>query len=285
MKVSICGTGLMGSAIADRLRQMNVEVVAYNRTIEKARLLQDLGVVVVESPQQVFEQTDIILLTLSEKSSIDAVISQCSASVFKGKTIVQMGTIAPSQSQELEQFFMKQGAQYIECPVIGSRNEARGGVLIMMAGGDKNVFDASYDLLKMLASNPRYVGDVGKAAILKLSLNSLIISHVVGFSLSLGLAKKGGVSIDQFMETLKESSLYAPMIEKKLSRWVEDNYDDPNFPVKHLLKDCNLVIDQMNVENISTDVLISIRRLLESTIEQGLGDGDYSAIYKTINNC
>ncbi|MFC1510512.1 NAD(P)-dependent oxidoreductase [Candidatus Omnitrophota bacterium] len=285
LNISICGTGLMGTALGQKCCAAGVSVIAYNRTLEKTKPLESVGAQVVTAPQEAFERGNVILLVLSEKASIDGVLSQCEDPVFKGKSVLQMGTIAPDESQDLERFFGDRGARYLECPVLGSRKEAAAGTLILMAGGEPQVFEDVLDVLKLFASHPRYVGPVGKASTLKLAFNSLIISHVVGFSLSLGLAQKGGVDVGQFMEMLRESSLYASMIEKKLPRWMDNNYADPNFPVKHLLKDCNLIMEQMNAHEMSTDVLVAVHQLLENTMQLGLGEADYSAIYKTINNC
>ena len=74
-------------------------------------------------------------------------------------------------------------------------------------------------------------------------MNQLIAGLTSSFSLSLSLIEKEAVDVDQFMEVVRSSALYAPTFDKKLDRMLERDFSNPNFPSKHLSKDTKLFLD------------------------------------------
>lgn len=95
--------------------------------------------------------------------------------------------------------------------------------------------------------------------------------------------QRQGVDVEAFMEVLRNSALYAPTFDKKLSRMVERNYADPNFPTKYLLKDVNLFLGEAQGIGLETSSLQGVQQLLNTAISQGLSETDYSALFNTVN--
>ena len=85
------------------------------------------------------------------------------------------------------------------------------------------------------------------------------------------------------MDIVRQSSLYAPMYDKKLPLWLKRRYENPNFSTQHLLKDVNLIIREAQNKRVSADVIRSIRKVLLKAIGQGYGHKDYSSIFNIIN--
>ena len=285
MNVAFLGTGLMGLPMANRLWENGIELTAYNRTPEKLKPLQEKGVKVTTVPEQAMRNADCIILMLTNTAAIYSVLlSDTSWRTLAGKTIIQMGTITPSESRQIQESLTAAGAEYIEAPVLGSIPEAKAGKLIIMVGAQRYQYDRYLELLQNLAPDPILVGGVGSAAALKLALNQLIVSLTSAFALSLGFLQRQNVNVDAFMQILRESALYAPTFDKKLKRMLDENFENPNFPTKHLLKDTNLFIDE--AENLGLDVsnLESLREILDKAIHMSLADKDYSSLYSAITS-
>ena len=123
---------------------------------------------------------------------------------------------------------------------------------------------------------------VGTAAAVKLALNQLIASLTVGFSTSLGLLQRNNVDIEKFMKILRPSALYAPTFDKKLQRMLDRNYDNPNFPTKHLLKDIRLFEREAEQAGLNTELLQGLRAVIADTVERGLDNTDYSAVHDSV---
>ena len=126
--IALLGTGLLGSGIAERLHAVGHTVVAFNRTSTKALPLQTQGIAVVGAAELAVRQAGCALLLLTDAAAIRSMLftPACSAAL-KGKTIVQMGTIAPNESLEIQREVEQQGGAYCEAPVLGSLAEAKAG--------------------------------------------------------------------------------------------------------------------------------------------------------------
>ncbi|AFY38273.1 2-hydroxy-3-oxopropionate reductase [[Leptolyngbya] sp. PCC 7376] len=281
VSVSVFGVGLMGTPIALTLTQSGFKVMGYNRTAAKLVELDSNGLAVTTDVSQAIAASDYLLLTLSDAKAIESVLLT-DAREFTNKTIIQMGTIAPNESREIAKQIEQKGGSYLEAPVLGSIPQAKTGTLLVMAGGDASTFESCLPILKKLGEEPRLIGDVGSAAALKLALNQLIASLTAGFSLSLGLIKKEGVDLEQFMEILRDSALYAPTFDKKLQRMCDRQFADPNFPTKHLLKDTDLFLQASKAAGLNSEGLVGIREIIAQAVENNLAELDYSAIYNVI---
>jgi 3-hydroxyisobutyrate dehydrogenase len=284
MKIGFLGTGLMGQPMAKRLLEAGMEVIAYNRTQSKLEPLKSIGVEIANSPTEAIAAAECLILMLADAAAIENVLFSENTSFLTNRTIVQMGTIAPQESQIIRDRVVAAGGEYLEAPVLGSIPEAKTGKLIVMIGSTKTQFDRWNELFKNFSSDPLYIGEVGTAAAMKLALNQLIASLTGAFALSLSFASKQGVNVEQFMQVLRQSALYAPTFDKKLSKMLDRNYANPNFPTKHLLKDTNLFITQAQAIDLDTNSLEGIRKLIEKAIELGYSEQDYSAIFSAIDN-
>jgi 3-hydroxyisobutyrate dehydrogenase len=283
MRVSLLGTGLMGFLMAERLLKAGHSVSVYNRTRSKALPLLKQGAQVVSIPSLAIRSSECVILMLANFQVIEEILFRDQSMDWRGKTIIQMGTIGSGESLQLSKKLKKLHADYLECPVLGSRKETSEGKLILMFGGSRKQFSKWQVFLKVFGSKPRYIGEVGKAAVMKLALNQLIASHAVAFALSLGLVEKSQIDVDQFTDILKESVLFAPMYEKKLSNWLKRNYLNPNFPTQHLLKDLRLILKEAKTKKIQTKSLEALDWLYQETMNQGYVHQDYTAVFNVIN--
>ncbi|MCS6317331.1 MAG: NAD(P)-dependent oxidoreductase [Nitrospira sp.] len=284
MNVALLGTGLLGQAVAERLHATGHHLWAYNRTPEKTLALQQQGIHIASTAGEAMAAADVVVLMLADATAIRTVLFDPSTSqALRGRTIIQMGTIGPSESGSIGENIERLGGQYLEAPVLGSIAEAKAGTLLIMVGATPEQFVTWSPLLHALSSDVRLIGPVGKAAVMKLALNQLIAAETAAFALSLGLVRRGGVEVDTFMAMLRKSALYAPTFEKKLPRLAERNYARPNFSTRHLLKDVELTLAAAETAQLSPGGLPGVRSLLLDTIAMGLGDVDYSALYERVD--
>lgn len=278
MKVGILGVGLMGQPLALRLREVGETVVAFNRTPEKLVPLQEAGIETTTESDRLLAACDRAILFLSDAAAIRAtVLSEAAKPHLPGCPIVQMGTIAPSQSRAISAEIAARGGEYLEAPVLGSIPQVKTGTLQIMVGATPAQCDRWTGFLQHLGK-PEYIGPVGSAAALKLALNQLIAGLTATFGLSLRFAQHQGIASEQFMAIVRESALYAPTFDKKLARMLADDYANPNFPTKHLLKDTDLFLAEAAAANLDTRALAGIRSLLATALARGLADEDYSAL-------
>ena len=284
LTVAVMGGGLMGRPMALRLKICSYDLRLYNRTSRKVEDLRQHGIEVAGHPAQAIEAAHVVILMLADAPAIHAVLDQLDGkSPFEGKTVIQMGTIGPEESRACERRIAALGGDYLEAPVLGSLAEAKEGRLLVMVGARPEQFGEWRSLLACFGPQPRHIGPVGQAALVKLALNQLIASHIAALSLSLGLIQRFGVPVESFMALLRESALFAPMYDKKLPRLLDRRYDHPNFSARHLLKDIDLCRETAVSLNVQTGGLDGVRALVAEAVRQGWGEADYSALFEVIS--
>ncbi len=283
MKVGFIGTGLIGLPMAQRLLTNQIALTVYNRTASKLEPLRQAGAVVATNVSELLQQVEGVITMLTDAQAIqDLLFSEDARPYLAGRTVIQMGTIAPSESRMFQQELAAIAADYFEAPVLGSIPEATAGQLQIMVGASAEQFEQWQSMFLYLGT-PMLIGEVGSASALKLSLNQLISSLTTSFALSLGFVQRQGVGVETFMQILRRSALYAPTFDKKLQRMVERNFDAPNFPTKHLLKDTNLFLTEAIAAGLRVDSAAGVSRILELACQSGLADADYSALFAAIS--
>lgn len=284
MKVGFIGTGLMGLPMAQRLLDADIELVVYNRTLAKVEPLRAGGAAIAAHSDEVIHACDCVILMLTDAAAIRSLLlSDSSRQQLAGRTVIQMGTIAATDSRAIRDEVVAQAGEYLEAPVLGSIPEAKAGKLIVMVGGSPEQFQRWSELLQNFGSEPLLIGSVGAAAGVKLALNQLIASLSAAFALSLGFIQHQGVDVELFMQILRNSALYAPTFDKKLQRMLERNYSNPNFPTKHLMKDTKLFITEAESAGLNVSAVEGVLKILEIALNQNFSDDDYSSIFSAIN--
>ena len=281
MTTAILGTGLMGAATALRLHETKQEIIAWNRHAERAKEKLGERVEIIDSLSRTVARADTLLLFLSDAAAIDATIFSLPDGALRDKTIIQMGTIAPSESRAFLSRATALGGDWLESPVLGSIPEARTGTLLLMVGATAAQFERHRPLLSLLGK-PRLIGPVGKAAAVKLAMNQLIAGLTASFALSLNFVLAEGADVDRFMEILRDSALYAPTFDKKLDKMLTSNYDNPNFPLKHLDKDVKLFMKAASEHALNTAMLEGVEKILQQSLAAGRAEQDYSALRESI---
>jgi 3-hydroxyisobutyrate dehydrogenase len=284
MNIAVLGTGLMGAQLAMRLLGGDYSVSVWNRTPEKAEPLVAGGAELCETPAEAIVASECVILMLSDvRAIVEVLFSDEARETVKGKTIIQMGTIEPRESRAIGEEVARLEGIYFEAPVLGSTPEAKKGELLLMVGADKEEYTQWLPVLRNFAKDPLLVGPVGQGAAMKLAMNQLIASLTSGFALSLGLVRREGVSVELFMDVLRNSALYATTFDKKLDRMMRRDFSNPNFPLKHLDKDVKLFLKAAAEHPLGLSGLKGVEQLLERAILEGMADEDYSAIYDVID--
>lgn len=281
-KIAVIGLGLMGSRIAVRLAKNGYEINGYNRTVSKAKALEQSGVSVCSDAASAVAKSEIVITMLSDYKIIRTVLFSDIAVSFKDKTVIQMSTVSPEENLLIKKEVEKMGGEFIEAPVLGGITQAQNGELIVMVGAAQDQFENLTGLFSVIGNNVKLIGEVGQAAALKLSYNQLIATMNTAFCMSLGYVQDRGIDTGLFMDILRSSTLYAPAFDKKLDNFINRSYENTNFSLKLLLKDVNLVVDELEKSRVDCLTLKGVKFLLERAIHFELGEKDYSALYEII---
>ncbi|NQW39500.1 MAG: NAD(P)-dependent oxidoreductase [Cyanobacteria bacterium] len=280
MEITLVGSGLLGTAIGERLLARGYRLHVWNRRQERAQALVAAGAQLASSPAEAVAAGELVITVLSDGPITAEVLLNQAGTALPGRLVLQVATIAPAESRDLAIALQQRGARYLETPVLGSRPEALAGGLQVMVGGELADLERARRVLMALGGEPRHLGPVGAALHTKLALNQLIASLTHSFSLALHMVQQAGVEVETFMAILRESALYAPTFDKKLAKELADDYSNPNFPTAHLRKDLQLFLTAAAALQLETQGLRGLAELLERATAAGLDELDYSSLHR-----
>lgn len=210
--IALLGTGLLGTAIAQRLLEQGHQLRVWNRTPAKTAGLVDAGASLIGALKGAARGCDTVITVLRDGPCSAEVIAELGE--LDGAVLMGMGTMGIGESRGLERQVQQQGGAYLEAPVLGSKPEALKGTLLVMAGGNEATFLRQQPLLADLSLEPRLMGPMGSGMASKLALNQLIASLTHGFSVALRLIQAADVPAKDFMEVLRPSAVYAPTFSR-----------------------------------------------------------------------
>ncbi len=177
MRLGFLGLGLMGRPMALNLRRGGHELAVWNRTATACEPLREAGAAVAATPAAVAAASDITFAMLADPAAALAVAGGpdgAAAGLRPEAGYVDLSTVDAATSARVAALVAARGARFLEAPVSGSRQPAAEGRLVIMAAGDRSLYDEAAPLLDLLGKTRLYLGDVGQAARLKLVVNQVM---------------------------------------------------------------------------------------------------------------
>lgn len=222
IKVGFVGTGVMGQPMALNLAR-HVEVVAWNRTLDRLGPLSDAGATIARDVAEVFAQCEVVLLMLANAQVVDEVLGRGTPQfpdLVAGRTVVTMGTTAPSYSAGLEVDVLAAGGRYVECPVSGSRQPAQDGTLVAMLAGDAEQLTLVRPLLGPMCRQSFVCGSVPSGLTMKLAVNLYLITLVTGLAETAEYAQRHGLDLAVLRDVLDAGPMASEVSRGKLAKLV-----------------------------------------------------------------
>ncbi|XP_012490974.2 glyoxylate/succinic semialdehyde reductase 1 [Gossypium raimondii] len=284
MEVGFLGLGIMGKAMSMNLLKNGFKVTVWNRTLSKCDEVVAHGASVGETPAEVVKKCNITIAILSDPAAAlsvvfdkDGVLDQ----ICSGKGYIDMSTVDPETSWKISEAIALKGGHFLEAPVSGSKQPAETGQLVILAAGDKALYEEAVPAFDVLGKKSFFLGPVGNGAKMKLVVNMIMGSVMNAFSEGLTLAERSGLNPHSLLDVLDLGGIANPMFRGKGPEMVKDNYS-PAFPLKHQQKDMRLALALGDQNAVSMPVAAAANEAFKKARSMGLGDLDFSAVYETV---
>ena len=281
-KIGWIGLGQMGTPMVENLLKGSVDVTVYNRSFDKTLPLVEKGAKNTKNVEEIFEQNDIIFFMISNYSAALEILNENVLSKIKGKKIVNMSTISPTESKAVGKLVIENNGKYIEAPVSGSVGAATAGVLLILAGGNEADTKDLYSIFDILGSKTYYFGELGKATGAKLVLNSLLGIFGEAYSEVLLLAQNFGIDTETIVNAISDSRMSSPLFREKKDMFTNREYPAA-FMLKHMTKDLKLSNEEIENRKLSLPLIQNTTKNYSEALEQGYGEQDMSAIFEILS--
>lgn len=238
--VAQIGLGVMGKGIAHNLRKAGFKLQVYDLSEAAREVFAQEGCTVADSPNSVAEGADILITVLPDWTHVEeALLGEvgASASMKKGALVIDMSTIAASQSDRIGDRLVEKGLRFMDVPLGRTPRDAANGTLLVIVGGDigdveeaRGIFDAIGDLVI-------HVGSRGKAIRLKLINNYMSTVGTMLVAEALALANKVGLDREKTVEVLSNTTAGRGQLIVNYPKKVLAGDITPDFPLRMAQKD------------------------------------------------
>jgi L-threonate 2-dehydrogenase len=213
--VGIVGLGLLGSAVAARLRGAGRPVIGHDVVAERNHALEAIGGRAVTSVAAVAEAADPICVVLPSLAAVDAVVlgPDGLAASPRGRTVLQMSTISPALTEQLACECAARGVGFLDCPISGTSGMVARGDGIIFVGGERALYERWRPLLEAILPRAVHVGAAGQAMVLKLVANLLVAVHSAAAAEALSMIERAGLDVPQALDLLGSSAATSRMLE------------------------------------------------------------------------
>jgi 3-hydroxyisobutyrate dehydrogenase len=209
MKIGVCGTGRMGSSIAQRLMSVGHEVAVWNRSLAKTKPLTDVGAKLFASPAELVAGCEVIIVMLLNDAATEAVYREPNGilkSKLAGKLVIDMSTVRPDTMTSNGSSVLQQGAAFVECPVGGSTGPAKEGKLFGLVGGAKADLTRAMPVLEQLCRRTEHVGALGSGATMKLAINLPLLVYWQALGEALTICRHLNLPADRLIDILSDTA-------------------------------------------------------------------------------
>ena len=209
MKIGVCGTGRMGSAIAQRLMSVGHEVGVWNRDSAKTRPLVDAGAILFASPAALVDGCEATVVMLLNDAAMEAVYRGADGilkSRLSGKLVIDMSTVRPDTMTSIGASVVQQGAGFVESPVGGTVGPAKEGKLLGLVGGTKADVARAMPLLEQMCRRIEHVGELGSGSMMKLAVNLPLLVYWQALGEALTICKPLNLPAERLIDILTDTS-------------------------------------------------------------------------------
>jgi 3-hydroxyisobutyrate dehydrogenase len=209
MKIGVCGTGRMGSSIAQRLMSVGHEVGVWNRNPAKAKALVEAGAKLFASPAALVEGCEVTVVMLLNDAAMEAVYRGPDGilkSKLSGKLVIDMSTVRPDTMTSIGTSVVQQGAGFVEAPVGGTVGPAKEGKLLGLVGGTKADVARAMPLLEQMCRRIEHVGELGSGSMMKLAVNLPLLVYWQALGEALTICKPLNLPAERLIDILTDTS-------------------------------------------------------------------------------
>ncbi|MBL1082499.1 NAD(P)-dependent oxidoreductase [Streptomyces actinomycinicus] len=282
LTVSVLGTGIMGAAMARNLLRAGHSVRAWNRTRAKAEPLAADGAHVAGTPAEAVEGADVVLTMLYDGPAALDVMREAAPALRVGAVWVQSTTAGLEGLEDLAAFAREHGLVFFDAPVLGTRQPAEAGRLVVLAAGPGEHRDTVRPVFEAVGDRTVWTGEdgaAGTATRLKLVANSWVIAATAATGEVLALARALGVDPQNFFDVIDGGALDMAYLRAKSGLILEDRLSPAQFAVDTAAKDARLIVRAAERYGVRLDVAAASAERLERAAAQGHADEDMAAAY------
>ena len=272
----------MGLPLSKNIVKAGYNLTVFNRSKNKAEPLKEFGAKISNTLKDAVDGSDIVITMLTDDSAVDAVMNNSDflENLKSGSIVIDMSSVKPTTATKHGNNLKSKNINYLDAPVSGGTIGAEEASLAIMVGGEQNIFDDAFDILKTMG-NPTLVGPIGSGQVSKLA-NQIIVGLAIGaVAEAVTLCEKAGADPNKMIKALSGGWADSKVLQTHGKRMIDKDFT-PKGKTSGQLKDMNNILECANNYNTQLPISNLVKEMYKSLVENGHGETDHSSLYKEI---
>jgi len=279
-RIGWIGTGVMGLSMCRHIMEKGYVTTVFNRTKERAFPLIENGAILVDSPGEVAEKSDVLFTMVGFPGDVRAVYfgkGGILEAARPGVILVDMTTTEPALAGEIYQVAKERGVFAVDAPVSGGDIGARNATLSIMTGGDREVVDAIQPILEAMGKNIVYQGPAGSGQHTKMCNQIVITGTMIGMCESLIYGFKAGLDLPTMLSSIQGGAAKCWALDNLAPRILRRDFA-PGFFIDHFIKDMGIALNESGRMGLFLPGLALVHQLYLAVKAQGHGKSGTQAL-------
>lgn len=272
MKIGWIGLGVMGEPMCQHLLASGYPVAVYTRSKEKAAKVIENGAIWCRSPAEAASLSTVVFTMVGSEQEVRDIYFSADglfSAAITGSVFIDMGTTAPSLTQEIAECAKDKGAETIDAPVSGGDVGARNASLSIMAGGKKDTLARLSPLFSCLG-DVQHMGPVGSGQHTKMCNQIVVAGTMIGVCEALVYAKNAGLDGATLISAIARGAAGCWTLDNLAPRLLKQDFSS-GFMVEHFIKDLEIAVKEAEVMQLALPGLSLAKSLYEKVRELGHG--------------
>jgi 3-hydroxyisobutyrate dehydrogenase len=285
-KIAVIGMGQMGSGMAGRLRESNLDVVGFDISADQRTRLAKDGFRMAASIAEAIAGRTLVLTSLPDPKAVNEAwlgSEGIVAHATKGTLCIELSTIDPQTMRLAAAAAAARGISVLDCPVSGSPNEARAGKLVLIVGGEQADIARAEPVLKLLGQDWKHTGPVGTAKVVKIVNNMMSMGNVLVAAEAFALGVAAGVEAERLYDVLSVSGGRSHHFTKRFPNALKGDFS-PGFKMELGEKDLALAVELGRTMRMPTPSASATRELYALALAEGFRGQDIVSLLKMYQN-
>jgi len=278
--IGFIGLGIMGRPMARNLLKAGYPLVVHSRSRAPVDEIAKAGAKVGTSPRDVAAQCDVLITMLPNSPDVEQVVLGRDGVIEgarPGLVLLDMSTISPLISQKVGAALAAKSVQMLDAPVSGGERGAIDGVLSIMVGGDKAVFDKALPIFQAMGKTITHLGPLGAGGFTKLANQIIVAVNLTALGEALTLAKKAGLDRELTLTALAGGLAGSKCLDQKKPNYVAGTYN-PGFKIDLHYKDLGLIMESARALGVPLPATAVVQELFSALRVKGRGGHDHSGV-------
>ena len=281
--IGFIGLGIMGKPMALNLIKGGHTLFLTSRS-GVPKELTDAGGKACANAKEVAQKADIIITMVPDTPDGEKVLfgtEGVAAGLSKGKTVIDMSSIAPMETKAFAKKINDLGCDYVDAPVSGGEVGAKNAALTIMCGGTQVAFDKVKPLFDLMGKNITLVGGNGDGQTCKVCNQIIVALNIEAVSEALVFASKAGADPAKVRQALMGGFAASRILEVHGERMIKRTFD-PGFRIELHQKDLNLALQGARAMGVALPNTATAQELFNTCVANGGAKWDHSGMVKAL---